>query len=379
MRILHTSDWHLGKILHERSLLDDQRHALDQLAQLLVDDPHDLLVVAGDIFDRGIPPESAVALLGDWLNRVRGVAPQLPIVLIAGNHDNGVRLAWSQGLLARSGVHIRGEADRVEHPVRITTAAGEKAEVWAIPFLWPGSMASADGGPTTQAAALEAAVGKIRARQSPGLTQVAVAHCFAQGGKVSDSERTLIGQATTVDGALFGGFDYVALGHLHRPQSVGTHARYSGSLLQYSFSESGDTKGVLSVDVRAGALPLATQKGITPLRPLRTLSGTLDTLLRGDAFEAWRDDYLSITLDEAVLAGQPMLRLRARYPNLLQLNNPVVDVSGLPTSAAERPRDRDDLGADFVDFQQHLRGGAAPPDVLAAFTTLRASLGGDAR
>lgn len=379
MRILHTSDWHLGKVLHERSLLDDQRHALDQVAQLLADDPHDLLVVAGDIFDRGIPPESAVALLGDWLNHVRGVAPELPIVLIAGNHDNGVRLAWSQGLLARSGVHIRGEADRLDHPIRLITRDGEKAEVWAIPFLWPGSVASADGGPTTQAAALQAAVERIRARQTPGLTQVAVAHCFAQGGKVSDSERTLIGQATTVDSALFSGFDYVALGHLHRPQSVGTHARYSGSLLQYSFSESGDAKGVLSVDARAGALPMATMRPIQPLRPLRTLSGTLDTLLQSDAFEAWREDYLSITLSEPVLAGQPMLRLRARYPNLLQLQNPVVDVSGLPSVAVERPRDRDDLGLDFVDFQQLLRGGAPPADVAAAFGALRASLGGDAR
>lgn len=378
MRILHTSDWHLGKVLHERSLLEDQRHVLDQVARLIAEDPHDLLVVAGDIFDRLIPPEEAVILLGDWLNAVREVAPAMPIVLIAGNHDSGARLAWSRGLLARSGVHIRGEAERVDQPIRVTTAAGELAEVWAIPFLWPGALAATDGGPSTQAAALDAAMTRIRAQQTPGRTQIAVAHCFAQGGQVSDSERTLIGQATTVEGSLFDGFDYVALGHLHRPQAVGTHARYSGSLLQYSFSEAGDDKGVLSVDVRAGALPVATHRPLTPLRALRTLSGSFDALLHTDVYELYREDYVSITLTEPVLAGQPMARLRARFPNLLQLNNPVPETDGLAVSHQGRARDRDDIGLDFLDFQQHLRGTPPPADVAAAFASLRAAAVADA-
>ncbi len=108
MRILHTADWHLGKILMKRSLLADQRHALDQIVDEIRRGSYDLLVVAGDIYDRSIPPEEAVELLGSWLGELRRVAPELPLVLIAGNHDSGARLAWSNDLLATAGVHIRG-------------------------------------------------------------------------------------------------------------------------------------------------------------------------------------------------------------------------------------------------------------------------------
>jgi exonuclease SbcD len=373
MRILHTSDWHLGKVLLERSLLEDQRHALAQITALLAAEPHDLLIVAGDIFDRSIPPEDAVTLLGDWLVGVREVAPGLPIVLIAGNHDSAARLAWSAGLLARGGVHIRGEAERVGEPVHLTTAAGEEAEVWPVPFLWPGALAEGEG-PSTQVAALEAAVARVHTRQTPGVTQVLVAHCFTQGGRASDSERTFIGQATFVDPALFAGFDYVALGHLHRPQKVAENTHYSGSLGKYSFSEVDDDKGVLSVDVRAGVPPVVTPRRLRPLRQMRVLSGELPALLESPAYEPFRDDYVSITLTRPVHAGQPMATLRTRFPYLLQLQNPVIELvvgSGVP--ARERVAEANDVEADFLDFQSHIRGVAPPEDVVVAFRALHAA------
>jgi exonuclease SbcD len=370
MRVLHTSDWHLGKVLMERSLLDDQRHALGQITSLLATDPHDLLVVAGDVFDRSIPPEDAVTLLGEWLSELRAVAPRLPVVIIAGNHDSAARLAWSSGLLAQAGVHIRGEPERIEDPVRIRTQAGEDAEIWPVPFLWPGSVDVGEG-PSTQARALEVAVERVRARQTAGKTQVLVSHCFTLGGRTSDSERTLIGQATFVDPAVFAGFDYVALGHLHRPQEVSANTRYSGSLLAYSFSETSDEKVAVSVDVRAGEAPVSRPHPIRPIRPMRVLKGELDALLASPAYTEFQDDYLSIVLTKPEHGRQPMAMLRTRFPHLLQLQNPVVELATDAAPARSRAREKDDVEGDFTDFQQHIRGGPAPDDVAAAFRALR--------
>jgi exonuclease SbcD len=331
---------------------------------------HDLLVVAGDIFDRSVPPEDAVSLLGAWLAEVREVAPGMPIVLIAGNHDSGARLAWSSGLLSAAGVHIRGEADRLEEPVRVRTAAGEDAEVWPLPFLWPGAIA-ADEGPMGQARTLELALDRVRARQTQGKTQVLVSHCFAQGGRTSDSERALIGQATLVDPAWFRGFDYVALGHLHRPQAVADNARYSGSLLAYSFSEVSDGKGAVSVEVSAGREPAASVAPIAPLRPMRTARGELDQLLHDAQFAALEDAYLSIELTRPVEGAQPMAMLRRRFPHLLQLSNPIAEAKLASAPARSRARDTEDLAADFEDFERHIRGEAPPDDVAAAFRALR--------
>jgi exonuclease SbcD len=370
MRILHTSDWHLGKVLMERSLLEDQRHALGQITDVLRAGEHDLVVVAGDIFDRSVPPEDAVSLLGGWLADVREVAPRLPIVIIAGNHDSGARLAWSSSLLSAAGVHIRGEADRLEEPVRVRTAAGEDAEVWPLPFLWPGAIA-ADEGPMGQARTLELALDRVRARQTAGMTQVLASHCFAQGGRTSDSERVLLGQATLVDPSWFEGFDYVALGHLHRPQSIASNARYSGSLLAYSFSEVSDGKGVVSVEVRAGQEPEARLVPIRPLRPMRAARGELDQLLHDAEYADLEESYLSIELTRPVEGAQPMAMLRQRFRHLLQLSNPIAEAKLASAPAGSRARDQEDVDADFEDFQRHIRGCAPPDDVARAFRALR--------
>lgn len=376
MRILHTSDWHLGKVLMERSLLPDQRHALRQITDLLQREPHDLLIVAGDVFDRSIPPEDAVTLLGQWLHEVREVAPRLPIVIIAGNHDSGARLAWSAGLLDGAGVHIRGEAAAIERPVPVTTREGEVAEVWAVPFLWPGDLAQEGEGPTTQVTAFAHAMTGIRKRYTPGSVQILAAHCFTQGGRTSRSERTLIGQATLIDPGVFAGFDYVALGHLHRPQAVTRHAHYSGSLARYSFSEVEDVKGVLSVDVQAGREPTVAHVPLVPLREMRVLAGTLDDLLTSPVFEPFRDDYLSITLTQAVHAGQPMAMLRTRFPHLLQLGTADDAAAEQDRPARDRQGDRLDPEVDFLDFQRHLRTSDVDAEVVDAFRSLRLAAGG---
>lgn len=369
MRLLHTSDWHLGKRLMERSLLSDQQHALDQVLTLLTATPHDALVVAGDVFDQSVPPEEAVQVLGAFLARLRERLPSLPVVLIAGNHDSAARLASNAELLSLTGVHVRGDPEMVDWPVVLRAASGETAQLWAVPFLWAGTLQDGDVVARTQVEALDFALARIRARQDAGLAQVLVSHCFAQGGSTSDSERTLVGQATAVAPSRFSGFDYVALGHLHRPQLVAPNARYSGSLLAYSFSEVGDAKAVWSVEVQAGAPHAATPHALVPRRALRRLEGTLEALLESSEFQPYADDYLHITLTEARHTGQPMAALRKRFPHLLHLLNPVAQAQAKKL-AARAAKAGEDVDADFLAFQQQLYGDVKP-EVRAAFEALR--------
>jgi exonuclease SbcD len=378
-RILHTSDWHLGRVLHEHSLLDDQRHFLAQLTEILRTDAHDVLVIAGDVFDRSVPPEEAVDLLTSSLRDLRAACPTLPIVLIAGNHDSASRLAYAAPLLEAAGLHVRGGASRIEEPVVVRGADGDEAEVWPVPFLWPGALSEHQDGAelrlSTQTAALEEAMRRIAARRSTTRAQVLVAHCFASGGSVSESERTLVGTATQVDTSIFAGFDYVALGHLHRPQRVTTRAWYSGSPLKYSFSEVSDVKCVLSVQVTRGAEPQVREVPIAPLREMAIVRGSFDRLRTDPEFASYVNHYLRVELEVAEAVVQPVPVLRKRFPHLLEFRVPRSgDDVALERGAlsAGDTRKRADIGADFMDFERHLRGGAeAPAHVQDAFRALR--------
>lgn len=379
MKLLHTSDWHLGRVLHERSLLEDQSAFLAQLIELLGRDPHDALLIAGDIFDRGIAPEEAVLCFSRFLRDLRTACPRLPVIVIAGNHDSAARLAYGASLFAIAEIHIRAATDAIGDPVRLRDAQGVEAEVWAVPFLWPGSLsAHEDGAATpmgTQVEALVEATRIVRSQRSSkkGVLQVLMAHCFAAGGGVSDSERTLVGNATQVAPSIFDGFDYVALGHLHRPQRVTERAWYSGSPLKYSFSETGDSKAFLSVTLAPGAVPSITKLPVVPPREMAILRGRFRDLLENPVHLAVSECYLRVELDAPEPVAQPMVLLRQRFPFLLDFR--------MPESAGERtgglrsidPRDRADVEQDFLDFERRVRGdGALPEGMLEAFRSLRA-------
>lgn len=384
MKLLHTSDWHLGRVLHERPLLPEQVAFLAQLVALLREDPHDALIVAGDVFDRSIPPEEAVERFGDFLRDLRAACPALPIVIIAGNHDSAARLAYASPLLAAAGVHVRGALDparAIERPVRVRAADGEEAELWPLPFLWPGALsahAEGDEAPLgSQEGAFVEALRRLRDRRDATALQVLVAHCFAAGGAVSDSERTLIGTATQIDAACFADFDYVALGHLHRAQRVAPNAWYSGSPLKYSFSEAGDAKALLSVTLSRGAPAEVRRIPIAPARDLAILRGALRELLEDPRHLPYAERYLRIELTEADATAQPMALLRARFPFLLDLRIPRAEASDARIAPADR-RARADVEQDFVDFERRLRGEAPlPSGLLEAFRALRASVGGE--
>ena len=223
-KLLHTSDWHLGRVLHECSLLDDQRQVLDALVSLLACDPHDALVIAGDVFDRSVPPESAIELFGSFLAALRAAVPAIPVVVISGNHDSASRLTYASAVLRTTGVHLCGRAEDVDRPVRLATAEGAPFDIFCVPFLWPASFgthaAESEVSASTQASAFGEAMARVSAARRHDVATVVVAHCFATGSVVADSERKLVGTATEVETGAFAAFDYVALGHLHRPQRV---------------------------------------------------------------------------------------------------------------------------------------------------------------
>ncbi|MBF0531371.1 MAG: exonuclease subunit SbcD, partial [Deltaproteobacteria bacterium] len=239
MRILHTSDWHLGRLFHGVHLTQDQAHILDQLVDLVRDVQPQVVIISGDIFDRAVPPPEAVDLLDDVLERlVLGL--QVPVILIAGNHDSPVRLEFGSRLLARSRLFVRGRVDPAMRPVVLSDESGP-VSIWAWPFAEIPEIRQSLGRPDLpdQTAALLAGLEHFRTIQPPGPRTVLVTHAFVAGGQSSESERPLsLGGVDQVPLETLADWNYVALGHLHRPQSF-DHGRvhYPGSLLKYSFSE----------------------------------------------------------------------------------------------------------------------------------------------
>ena len=223
MRFLHSADWHLGRVYHGVSLLEDQAHALQQFVRIAADTRPDAILLAGDIYDRSVPPAEAVRLLDLVLSELI-LELKIPVVMIAGNHDGPDRLAFGSGLLQRAGLTVRGPVEMDAMPLVLRDAHGE-VEIHALPYAEPALVRSASGDDTIadHHAALAAQTAAVRAAQVPGRRTVVVAHAFVQGGAESESERPLsVGGTGAVGVGVFDGFDYVALGHLHRPQAIGT-------------------------------------------------------------------------------------------------------------------------------------------------------------
>ena len=373
MRILHTSDWHLGKSLGAHPLDEDQRFALRQIRDHLRDEAYDLVISAGDVFDRATPSEDAVQMLGAWLGEVRAHQPTLPIVVIAGNHDNGPRLAWTSSLLDHQHVYLRGSADRIDVPIVVRGRSGVEAQVWAVPYLLPGAMGESA---PSQREAMRVALERIALRQDRSMAQVLVAHCFVANCETSDSERSLIGAATQLDPAGFAGFDYVALGHLHRPQPVVTNARYSGSIARYSFSEAGHDKVLLDVTVAPGVQHTCVTHPLATLRPMKRIKATLEALRDDVVYAPDLESYVELTLERPVDLGNPLETLRKRWRHILSFRNELAG-AGLALAPAQTggqtgPRD---LEADFVEFDRQFgTTDTSQAAVLSAFKDLLARL-----
>jgi exonuclease SbcD len=360
MRLLHTADWHLGRAFHGEDLLSAQAAFVDFAVEAARSSQVDGVLIAGDLYDRALPPVDAVRLADEALTRLSEVAP---VVAISGNHDSAARLGFGAELLARAGVHVWTDPAAVGAGV----ALGDGV-VYPVPYLEPDLVREPLGiEERSHAAALSAAMARVledAARQS-GPT-VVMAHAFVAGGMPSESERDLaVGGASNVPAWVFDGIDYVALGHLHGPQVVGGGlGRYSGSPLAFSFSEAGQAKSVALVEVTAGALPLVELLPTPVPRALASLRGTLDELLADprlvDAETAW----VQATLTDPVRPADAMERLRRRFPHAVAL---AFDPQGAGARAEDsyqrlRGLDDDELVQRFV---ADTRGRAAGDDELA--------------
>ncbi|MFC1430481.1 exonuclease SbcCD subunit D [Streptacidiphilus sp. N1-3] len=358
MRLLHTSDWHLGRSLHREDLLPAQRAFLDHLVDTVRVERVDAVLVAGDVYDRAIPGLGAVELFDRILHRLAELG--VPVVLIAGNHDSARRLGIAARLIERAGVHLRTEVARCAEPVLLADEHGPVA-VYGVPYLEPvlagGELGAAA---VSHAAVLGAAMERVRAdlaTRPEGTRSVVLAHAFVVGGEVSDSERDIaVGGVPSVPAAVFDGVDYAALGHLHGSQIVHERLRYSGSPLAYSFSEANHRKSMWLVDL-GPAGELTTRRIDCPVpRRLARIRGTLESLLRDPALEQHETAWVQATLTDNRRPERAMEQLRVRFPHTLQLAFEPEGGSGdgLPSYAA-RTRGRGDAEI-ALGFVRHVRG-----------------------
>ncbi|MFE7776949.1 exonuclease SbcCD subunit D [Streptomyces sp. NPDC057445] len=368
MRILHTSDWHLGRSFHRVSLLDAQAAFLDHLVATAVDREVDAVLVAGDVYDRAVPPLAAVELFDRVLHRLADAG--VPTVMISGNHDSARRLGVGAGLIDRAGIHLRTDPAGCGSPVVLTDAHGDVA-FYGLPYLEPALVrdelrASAAG----HEAVLGAAMERVRADMSerdPGTRSVVLAHAFVVGGLPSDSERDItVGGVAAVPAGIFDGVDYAALGHLHGCQTVSDRVRYSGSPLAYSFSETDHRKSMWLVDIGPAGEIEAERLDCPVPRPLARIHGRIEELLEDPELERHEESWVEATLTDPVRPSDPMARLSERFPHTLTLVFAPDRAEEDPeASYAERLRDRDDhqIAEDFV---AHVRAGAGPDELERA-------------
>ncbi len=382
MRLIHTADWHLGRLFHNQHLTDDQEHVLVQLIELAAEVKPAAVVVAGDLYDRAVPPTEAVDLLDHVLTELvdrLGVT----LIAIAGNHDSAARVGFASSLLSQRGLHAVGRLAQAAVPIVLRDEHGP-VRVSALPYADPTEArdAYADADIHDQQAVSAAGVARALAAAAPQERHVLVAHAFIAGGLESQSERPLsVGGAQQVSAGTFAGFDYVALGHLHRPQACGSEAvRYAGSLLKYSFAEHAHDKSVCVVDIgprgsaageagEAGGAAVAIETvALSPRRDVRRLEGTLAELLERGPADPRSDDYVLASLLDRGALLDPIGQLRAVYPNTLSIERPLLEGVGAGELRRPRPGSIGDLEL-FGTFFRYATGddlSAAEREELAA-------------
>ena len=408
MRFLHTSDWHLGRSLHRFDLRDAQQRFLDHLVETARSERVDAVLVAGDVYDRAIPPVDSVALYEDALARLSAAGVRM--VLISGNHDSARRLGVNSALIDAAGVHLRTKPERLADPVLLGDEHGQVA-IYGIPYLEP-AIGLPDASPDTAPDAGRAAGAPLRATRGHAVVlndavfriradaaarqvtrSIVMAHAWvangrddaeraeAAKGQSSASERDIsVGGIGYVPVGLFAGFSYVALGHLHGRQTLAEHIRYSGSPLPYSFSEKDHTKGSWLVEIGIDGKTSAEFVAAPAYRRLTELTGRIGDLLSSPGYDRHTGDFLAVTLTDTARPEAAMDRLRGRFPYILTLEFKPEGGTADRRGYGEMVRGRDDLtvAAEFVKHVRNTEPTQAERDLLdAAFAACRAHEDGD--
>lgn len=353
VRILHTGDWHLGRQFHAVSLDEDHDAVLAQVEAAIAAHAPDVLIIAGDIFDRATPPQTALRRFGEFVRRV-GANGGTAIVLIAGNHDSAAQIGMMGVLADAERSLVRGPLDAEERPLILSDEHGPVA-ISALPFSFEFAARACYGNDDISCPAdvLREQIASARRHVPDGARWVVVAHAFVEGASTSEGERPLtraVGGIETVPSSVFDGAHYVALGHLHRPQAVGAeHVRYSGAPLAFGFDEEGHEKSMTLVDLAADGAVTIVPIPFVPRRRIRTLRGRLAELL---AAPEGSDDLISVVLTDETPQIDPMKRIRRLCPNAVQLAYQRNDTPGEQRlregrAALERPQE---VIANFVGF-----------------------------
>ncbi|MEV2220352.1 exonuclease SbcCD subunit D [Nocardia vinacea] len=321
MRMLHTSDWHIGRTFHGVDLLADQAAALAAIAELVAAESVDVVVLPGDVYDRSIPSADAIAVCIQGFEAIRAAGAQ--IIATSGNHDSPTRLGAGASFAAAGGLHLRTTVAAADQPVLLSDEHGAIA-FYGIPYLEPEITRAELGVPQARSHAdiLDAAMSRIRAdiAERSGTRTVVLAHAFVVGGESTGSERSIsVGGVETVPLSAFDGIDYVALGHLHSPQTLSESVRYCGSPLPYSFAETSHRKAVWLVDLDATGLHSVQRRDLPLVRGLSRLSGTLDELLSDAAYSEAEEHYVSATLTDYARPVDAMRKLRERFPHAVHV------------------------------------------------------------
>ncbi|MEU4210873.1 exonuclease SbcCD subunit D [Streptomyces sp. NPDC026206] len=371
MRLLHTSDWHLGRSFHRVSLLQAQRDFLGHLVRTVRERDVDAVLVAGDIYDRAVPPLAAVELFDEALHRLAALG--VPTIMISGNHDSARRLGVGAGLIDRAGIHLRTDPAGCGTPVLLSDDHGDVA-FYGLPYLEPALVREQLGATKAgHTAVLDAAMERVRAdlaARPAGTRSVVLAHAFVAGGAPSDSERDItVGGVASVPAGVFDGVHYTALGHLHGSQAITGRVRYSGSPLAYSFSEAAHRKTMWLVDLEADGAVSAERVDCPVPRPLARIRGRLEDLLADPALDRHEQAWVEATLTDPVRPQEPMARLARRFPHTVSL---LLEPDRAPedplASYAQRLQGRSDrqIAEDFVG---HVRGGRGPDEAESAVLT----------
>ena len=364
LTILHTGDFHLGKIFYEYSLIEDQAFMLTSLKAELEKCRYDALVISGDIYERAVPPSEAVQLFSDFLNEIHALFPELPVCIISGNHDSAARLGFGAELLRNENIHICTEGENCTQPVILKNASGKaEAALYLLPFLRSGSLTSEDGTVLrSQQDLAQEAVRRIKAAHEElqksdeaykALAAMLSCHVFTTGVRDAGSERVFAGNAELIDSSLFDFFAYTAAGHIHKMQKIDERLYYSGSPLAYSFDEAGKEKCFLKVEFDGGDTAHSGQTAIDargaltvtalPVKSLRRvvkISGNFEELCRSDEYAQYANDYIECTYTDPVIAENAVVRLREKFPLLLSVKQQAFDAAQNERSANAEKKKR---------------------------------------
>lgn len=356
MRLIHLSDLHLGKRLNEFSLIEDQEFILREIYSIISEERPDIIVIAGDIYDKPVPSAEAVRLFDDFLTKAAEQTKH--IFVISGNHDSAERIAFGSHIMEKSGIHMSPVYDGNIVPTILSDEYGDFG-VYMLPFIKPVSVRRffPDTEIETYTDAVNTAVDAMNADFSR--RNILITHQFVTGAQKSDSEEISVGGTDNVDSSAFDGFDYVALGHIHGPQNVGSERiRYCGTPLKYSFSEAAQVKSVTVAEIREkGCLDIRTVP-LVPMRDMREIRGEFEMICSAEFSRSGNNgDYLRVILTDDEEIPEAMGKLRTVYPNIMMIeyDNRRTRSSHDSTGTAEAENKQPiEL---FEDFYRYSNGG----------------------